>query len=58
MTIDTFGGRKFIFAMFVVGCGLWLSLVNSITFDQFMGITVWALGIFSVTNAVAHLSDK
>ncbi len=58
MTIDDFGGRKFVFAMFVVACALVLSLVKLITFDQFLQITVWAFGIFSVANAVSHLSDK
>lgn len=58
MSIDDFGGRKFVFAMFSVACALWLALVGSITFDQFMAVNVWALGIFSVSNAFAHLSDK
>lgn len=58
MSIENFGGRKFVFAMFVVMCALWLALVKLITFDQFMEITIWAFGIFAVSNAVAHLSNK
>lgn len=58
MTIDDFGGRKFVFAMFVVACAFVLALIGLITFDQFMTVTVFALGIFSMTNAVSHLGEK
>jgi len=57
MSIEDVGGRKFIFAIFVVTGSLWLALVKLITFDQFLQVTVWAFGIFSVSNAVSHLSD-
>ena len=58
MTIDDFGGRKFVFAMFVIVCGFLLVISGQIDFNKFMEIILWAFGIFSASNAVAHLSDS
>ena len=58
MTIDDFGGRKFIFAMFVIVCAFLLVISGQIGFDRFMEIVLWSFGLFSATNAVAHLSDN
>ena len=58
MIIEDFGGRKFIFAIVVVVCALIIAITGHITFDQFMSLIIWAFGIFSVSNAVSHLSDK
>ena len=57
MTIDDFGGRKFIFAIFVILCAFLFVISGQIDFDQFMSTIIWAFGIFSVSNAVSHLSD-
>ena len=58
MTIENFGGRKFVFAMFVVSCAFVLVCCGLINYTEFMTVIVYALGIFSVSNAVAHLSDS
>ncbi len=50
--IEQIGGRKFIFAVLVVICGFVLAGVDKISFDQFTSLALWALGIFSVSNAV------
>lgn len=53
--IEQIGGRKFIFAMLVVFLGFILAGVGQIDFDQFMNLTLWALGIFSATNAIQKI---
>lgn len=58
MTIDDFGGRKFIFAMLVILFAFLLVISGQIDYKAFMEIVIWAFGIFSATNAVAHLSDN
>jgi len=50
--IEQIGGRKFVFAALVVVCGFFLAAVDRIDFDQFVSLALWALGIFSVSNAV------
>lgn len=58
MIIEDFGGRKFVFAIVTMVCALLLAITGQITFDQFMTLMIWALGIFSVSNAITHLNDK
>lgn len=58
MTIDDFGGRKFIFAMFVIFLAFLILVSGNINFAQFMDMVLWTFGIFAGTNAVSHLSDK
>jgi len=57
MSIDDFGGRKFVFAMFVIFLAFLILISGNITFDQFIDTVVWVFGIFAGTNAVSHLSD-
>ena len=56
MTIEDFGGRKFIFAMFVILCAFLLVISGQINFKEFMDTVLWVFGIFAGANAVAHLS--
>ena len=57
MTIDDFGGRKFIFAVFVVLLAFLILISGHINFAQFMDTVLWTFGIFAGTNAVSHLSE-
>jgi hypothetical protein len=52
MNIKDLGGRKFIFAILIVFMSFELAVTGKISFDEFTGIALWALGIFSVSNAV------
>ncbi len=58
MTIDNFGGRKFVFAMFVVLCAFLLVISGQINFKEFMDTVLWVFGIFAGANAISHLSDS
>lgn len=53
--IEEIGGRKFIFAMLIILLGFILAGVGQIGFDQFMSLALWALGIFSATNAIQKI---
>ena len=55
--IEQIGGRKFIFAMFVLILGFALAIDGKIDFDQFMKLAVLALGIFSATNALQKIGN-
>ena len=57
MSIGDFGGRKFVFAMFVIFLAFLILISGHINFAQFMDTVLWVFGIFAGTNAVAHLSD-
>lgn len=52
MNIEDLGGRKFVFALLVVFMSFELAVTGKINFDEFTGIALWALGIFSVSNAI------
>ena len=57
MSIGDFGGRKFVFAMFVILLAFLILISGHINFAQFMDTVLWVFGIFAGTNAVSHLSD-
>lgn len=57
MTIDDFGGRKFVFAMFVILLAFLILISGNMNFNQFMETAVWVFGVFAGSNAIAHLSD-
>lgn len=52
------GGRKFVFAMLVIFLGFLLAATGQITFDQFRSLALWALGIFSATNAIQKIGKN
>lgn len=56
MTIENFGGRKFLFAMLVVICAALLVISGDLTPKEFIALVTVAYGIFAGTNAVSHLS--
>ncbi len=58
MTIDDFGGRKFIFAMFAVLCAFLLVALGQLDPKEFITVVTADFAIFASSNAVAHLSDK
>ncbi len=62
MTIQDFGGRKFILAIFTILCAFLLAVANHITFADFEKIVILSFAIFSATNAFSkigrNLNDK